>query len=84
MIEVISQLCAEVAMEDKTFWCAYELERFPIAELGVDAKGNHIHVTAGPCHYVNGNRCKEEPPPTVNVVPLDLDALYAKLPPENQ
>ncbi|HUZ00194.1 MAG TPA: hypothetical protein VMU89_07575 [Thermomicrobiaceae bacterium] len=55
-------------MPDKTFWCDYEMERFPIAELGKDELGAPIHVSDGPCHHPNGNLCREEPPVRVLTV----------------
>jgi len=49
-----------------TFWCDYELARFPIDQLAKDEHGKPVHKTAdGPCHHPNGNLCLEASAPRV-------------------
>jgi hypothetical protein len=64
-----------------TFWCDFELARFPVSELVKDKNGNLIHQTStGPCHYPNGNVCWEQKPPIFELTQDEVNELPTLLP----
>lgn len=71
-------------MTNKTFWCDYEMARFPVAELRRDIHGNLIHMTPGPCHHPNGIPCSEPSPPAFNLSRDEVEQIYNDLPDQNK